>query len=1543
MSADFASVQRIFLAAVDRHPLGPWDAYLDEACASDLCLRLDVAELLQAHLELSRSHDGASMAGAPDQRDEGPGSVIGPYTLQQQIGEGGMGAVFMAVQTHPLQRHVALKIIKPGMDSRQVIGRFDAERQALALMDHPNIAKVLDAGTTQSGRPYFAMELVTGVPITRYCDAHRLTLRQRLELLVPVCQAVQHAHQKGIIHRDLKPSNVLVAEYDGKPVAKVIDFGVAKATGPSPIERTMCTQLGQIIGTLEYMSPEQATLNTVDIDTRSDIYALGVLLYELLTGATPFDEQRLRHAAFDEMLRMIREEEPPRPSTRLRKDEGGRMKDESRPPGRTGWYRRLQFSSFIPHPSSLQELDWIVMKCLEKDRNRRYETANGLATDLERYLHDEPVRACPPSAGYRLRKFVRRNRTTVLAAGLLVVALLAGIVGTTLGLVEARSQRDAAEAAGKNEARERAAAVVERDRALKAEKEKTEKLLEALHERARAGRWSGRPGRRFDSLKALGEAATIARDMEQSQDRLRELRNEAIACLALVDVKQGPTWEVPDVDAHELASDPECAHHAFAEPDGTVHVRQTADAQDVALLKGFGARVQSVAFSPNGQYLAVNHAGNPNQARVWDWRNRRVVTQCAVRGGLSDGRTGWMAWAPDGRRVAFHRTDDSISVTDLIEGKECQRLPKVRGLYGMAFHPAGTRLAISHETLVSVHDLDREAPIVELRHPGRTLVAAWRGDGELLAVPVGAHVHVWEMNSPTAPRAILKGHQSACTEIVFHHDGHLLLSTGWDGTVRIWDPWIGRELLVVPGATLRTWESNRLDQLLPVNLGRTTNGVLHLTSGRELRTLYGHAPTQGSPWCVDFSPDARLLASAGNDGVLLWDVAAGRPVKHLPVGPSAHAQFQPGGTGLLTFGVELQLWPLQRDPEGALHTGTPQLLGLADDPRWSRGARDRTGQRIALVQHGRARAAVINLDAPSHPVFLQPHPDLCYIAMSPNGRWVATARLAGTEVKVWDAQTGREMIELPVRGATLAFSPDDQWLVTGTTDAFRFWKTESWQPDGMIARPNDARCGQMAFTHDGRLLAVARTPRLAQLIDVATCQEIAVLSAPNELMITAFCFSPDDSQLAVATENQAVQLWDLRAIRRQLAEIGLDWDLPASPIVAAQQHALPGAEENPTVAANYLVRSIALARKDAKLTPAERIAAIESRRRHLELIYVREIASLEKRADAVADNPGLRRLVADAHGRYARLLTSAGLVDAAERAFGQQLEILDKLTAQFPKDTRYRVDAIENRGLYAQLLEGDGRRRNAEAMYDQVVHMAQKLEGDSPGQEQATVLATWVSERGHFYSRHGEYEKAVAAEARVLELLPDYPWPRFSIAANLLLAGDKDGYRRTCAEGWQRFGDGKNRFAVTMVARACGLAPDALTDSRAPVQAMSQVVTADPTSLLFFLLGLAHYRAGQWDEAIGRFEASISANRAWHEDSVQSGLGLALAHYRRGDIDKARQWLSRSVDRLEQGTRDKGLAVAFPAFFPDWATCRILRAEAEALIGKTAPKTDTSK
>jgi serine/threonine protein kinase len=427
-------VKAVFLAAAAKDATER-AAFLDEACGADAELRQHVEQLLAAHDEPGSQPlppRQAADAAPPDEPAEGVGNVIaGRYKLLQLLGEGGMGRVFMAEQMQPVKRMVALKVVKAGMDSKSVLGRFEAERQALALMDHPHIAKVLDAGSTERGQPFFVMELVKGVPLTQFWDQRQLSVNDRLAVFQQVCHAVQHAHQKGIIHRDLKPSNILVESHDGRAVPKVIDFGLAKAINALPLtERSLFTQLGAMLGTPLYMAPEQAEFSAIDVDTRADIYALGVILYELLTGTTPLEKQRLAKAAWDEIRRVIQEEEPPKPSTRLSTSEAKASVAAQRQsdPQRLGKYVR-------------GDLDWIVMKALAKERDRRYQTASAFAADVERFLRHEPVSAGPPTLRYRLRKFVRRHRAAVAAAATLTVLVLLGAAGLVVGLVAIRAEQ----------------------------------------------------------------------------------------------------------------------------------------------------------------------------------------------------------------------------------------------------------------------------------------------------------------------------------------------------------------------------------------------------------------------------------------------------------------------------------------------------------------------------------------------------------------------------------------------------------------------------------------------------------------------------------------------------------------------------------------------------------------------------------------------------------------------------------------------------------------------------------------------------------------------------------------------------------------------------------------------------------------------------------------------------------------------------------------------------------------------------------------------
>jgi serine/threonine protein kinase/tetratricopeptide (TPR) repeat protein len=552
--------EEIFLEALARNEAGERAAFLDLACAGKPALRASVEALLRANVGATGFLERPAPAPAATVGEpavaERPGTIIGPYKLMEQIGEGGMGLVFVAEQQHPVRRKVALKVIKPGMDTRQVIARFEAERQALALMDHPNIAKVLDGGTTggepggvSPGRPYFVMELVKGVPITEYCDQNQVPIRDRLGLFLNVCEAVQHAHQKGIIHRDIKPSNVLVMSHDGKPVVRVIDFGVAKAIGQQLTDKTIYTQFAQLVGTPLYMSPEQAGQSGLDVDTRSDIYSLGVLLYELLTGTTPFDKERLKEAGYEEMRRIIREEEPPKPSTRI---------------STLGQAASTVSANRRSDPRRLSrlfrgELDWIVMKALEKDRSRRYETASAFAADVERYLHDEPVQACPPSAWYRFRKLARRHKVplamaSVVAGGLLTTALVFAISNMRIRAEQEQTAREKQNAdreknrAGKNLAwalqalDQLYADLAERGLA---DEPHLEPLRQAYLERALtfyrtfATENSGEPALRLETAKVHGRLGNILRLLGKPQEAEASFQ-QALALFAELDPAAGP-------------------------------------------------------------------------------------------------------------------------------------------------------------------------------------------------------------------------------------------------------------------------------------------------------------------------------------------------------------------------------------------------------------------------------------------------------------------------------------------------------------------------------------------------------------------------------------------------------------------------------------------------------------------------------------------------------------------------------------------------------------------------------------------------------------------------------------------------------------------------------------------------------------------------------------------------------------------------------------------------------------------------------------------
>jgi serine/threonine protein kinase/WD40 repeat protein len=1150
----------IFLRAVVMTAPGQRTSFLDSACRGNRLLRQGVEALLRAH------EDSFGLLDAPDRGlptldrapiSHGPGEFIGPYRLLSVIGEGGMGAVWLAEQDHPVRRKVALKIIKPGMDTRKVIARFEAERQVLAMMDHPNIAKVFDAGTTENGRPYFAMELVSGVPITRYCDDHKLTLRQRLELLLPVCHAVQHAHQKGIIHRDLKPSNVLVATYDA-PVPTIIDFGVSKATGRRLTEQTTVTQCGLLVGTLEYMSPEQASFRAQDIDTRSDIYALGVLAYELITGSTPFEKHRLYGIAFDEVLQIIRQEEPPRPSTRVLELSraavptptpdtsipGGPANNVGLTPGPASIaaFRKAKLASLGKQIKG--DLDCIVMKALQKDRDMRCQTANGLATDLNRYLADEPVAACPPSVRYRLQKFVRRNKGPVLAACSVLLALVAGIIGTTWGMVRARSAQGIAVTETKQ--KEAALAAV-----LKSERDATDQLFLALLNRARAGRFSRQMGQRLDSLNALHQAARIRSDAR--------LRDEAIAAMALPDVRLVPAGRAVPAGTAVVAYDGQHQLHSRVDARGIISIRRLPDDQEVRRIAS-GTVPNYLCFSPDGRFLLGR--GEGNSLCLWRVADGQQVLRDQPRGFWAH------AFSPDSRRLAVGQ-QAWVLCFDPATGQELKRWLLPRRATSLAFHPRDGRLAVGCylSKVASVYDAASGAlltnlPVGEMRNQA----VAWHPDGQRLAVAGSdPRIQIWNV-AQKRQLATLEGHVQNVSDLTFHPAGDLLASHGWDGQLLLWHPSSGRRLMsltfVNDGCPARfsadgrwlgfLWDGARAD-------------LLEVTPSLEYRTLVGSAGTVGiSSWYGDFSLDGRLLAVSMDEGTRLWDLCSGRELVALPAGTNyvsfEHTAVRERGPvtpdsppwGLLTGGRDgLLRWPVTSDdPDGKrLRLGPPRQLSPLRRAWFGRG------------QDGCTRLAVTEVGGPNK--ILDPetgtvrrelgiHPEGEVQALSGDGRWAASCGWHSDRVRLWNARTVQMVYEWALGKQTLVFfSPDSRTLIIARGDAFSFWDVETLRLIRRLRRGVAQFPGWVAFSPDSRLMALEIAPAVIHLKEAATGRTVAKLEDPHGDRATWQGFTPDGTQLAVlAAHTHAIHIWDLRAIRTRLKGMSLDWDWPDFPPAA---------------------------------------------------------------------------------------------------------------------------------------------------------------------------------------------------------------------------------------------------------------------------------------------------------------------------------------------------------------------------------------------------------
>ncbi len=1064
-------------------------------------------------LSLGREDPGPAREDEPETPSMGlierPGERIGRYGLLRILGEGGMGVVYLAEQTEPIHRQVALKIIKLGMDTRQVIARFEAERQALALMDHPNIARVLDAGTTQTGRPYFVMELVPGVSITEYCDKNNLCARDRLMLFLQVCSAVQHAHTKGIIHRDLKPSNVLVTLVDGTPVPKIIDFGIAKATDRRLTEKTLLTRSGHIIGTPAYMSPEQAELSNLEVDTRSDVYSLGVLLYELLTGTTPFSAEELRKAGYIEMQRVIREQEPVKPSTKLG-TLGGTLTDVA---------KRRNSTPDLLRKAIRGDLDWIVMKCLEKDRAHRYETANSLMMDVEHHLTSEPVTARPPSTLYRFQKLVRRNKGVFAAAAAVAAALVIGLVVSVVSLVHEQHARRIAVAAQAKETALRYASDISLAQQALAMNDlgQARQLLEdhrSAPGQADLRHWEWRylwQQCRSDAVEVLHRYTNEAYSVAYSPDG--KLLAVAGLIPGFVDI-----WDVP---GHKriLTLQPDEGQLVAFSPRGDLLA--TGAGQQIRLwrtgtwdlvgqfdLAGF---IQVLTFSPDGTRLAA--LVRPGQVAVWALDRRTVIYQNdGVR--LGDASVGKMQFSPDGRALIIGDWRGRLQVINLASGT----------------------------TDVGIADA----------HPEGITSVAWSPNGSVIASGSGfsgGPVRLWEAASGKL-LGELKGHSSWICNLVFSADGQRLYSASADQTIRIWDVERRQRVATLRGSTDVVYGLALSPDGTTLASG-SKDGVVAFWNalaasdeerpGRTTLSQFGYG-------MAAFAPDSRVLAvrrnvtvnDANARVVSILDLSTCDEIERLPWSGDGVAaiRYSPDGALLVIGGWgrskvrvwscaehrQLQEWDHSDAPIPLLHFQSDGRRLLAVDAKgkgiwwdtvtwqpartfvltsvWPSAGRISVSPDSRLMAQGTDTGAVRWLDGETGELLATVtnahRATVQGITFSAEGSRAASVARDGT-VALWDPSSFRVIASFKghMQGAhAVAFSPDGLRLATGGSgrDSVRLWDLSTQPPRRLLTLSGEGSLfNSVAFSPDGKWLmatAQAQPHGMLHLWHAPTWEEI---------------------------------------------------------------------------------------------------------------------------------------------------------------------------------------------------------------------------------------------------------------------------------------------------------------------------------------------------------------------------------------------------------------------------------------------------------------------
>ena len=1129
-NADNRSEKEIFFAALEQPNAEARAGFLDGACGKNPVVRQRIEKLLADHFEDDSFLQSAAVDSPPAARQgapvqEGPGVKIGRYKLLEKVGEGGFGEVWMAEQREPVKRRVALKIIKLGMDSRQVVARFEAERQALAMMDHPNIAKVFDAGATDTGRPYFVMELVRGVKITEYCDNNALPTHERLKLFIFVCQAIQHAHQKGIIHRDIKPSNILVTLHDGVPVPKVIDFGIAKATQGELTDKTVFTQFQQFIGTPAYISPEQAEMSGLDIDTRADIYSLGVLLYELLVGQTPFDAKEMMKGGIDALRQIIREKQPIKPSTRLKTFPAAQMSTTAQ--------RRRTDAVRLRHQLR-GDLDWIVMKCLEKDRTRRYETANELAMDIQRHLANEPILARPPSQLYYLQKLIWRHKPAFAVAVIIVAALISVLVMSLAYALRERAhtfqlQRDLAHQhliRGQSLCRQG-----DVTRGLHWMTRALEEVPAASHElistiRQNLGSWSGRAEAPLAALPHDGTARVVAYSSDGAS--LLTGSEDGTARLWRADTGE-PMGQPMRHEGSVLVAvfSPDSQSVLTASRDKTVRLWSAQDGTAKSFVVRHAAEPTVALFSPDGTQVLT--ASQDGAARLWAPQSGEPLSPWLRH----EGSVRVAAFEPRGSLVVMAGADGTVRFWSGDRGEprgEALRLS--RGVAALAFSPDGQQLLTGSDD-----------------HTAR----------------------LWSVATRQAIGPPLQ-HRGPVSTVQFSPDGSRLLTGSSDGVARLWSAATGQPI----GFEMQHGAPVLVVRFTPNGkriLTGSENNSLMFWSAETGKPLGAPIPHEGWVWSVAFSPDGRrMLTGADDHSAKLWSIEPpGKEDQIIPHGKVVKsAAFSPDGARVLVGGQSneiwhgsARLWSVQTGEPGPVlpHPGLIWAVAFSPDGRWLlTGGRDGLARLwsaqtlepspiqfhhpfdvrcAAFSKDGRFvasgdfdRTAVVWSTSTGKAVFA-PFQHAQYVedvAFSPDGTLLATACGDGV-VRLWSLQTGRQAgPTFQHRGSVLAvtFSPDGQQLLTGSTDhSARFWDVHTGASIGR-ALEHPSWVEDVAFSPDGRRVATCDAFDSAWLWSRAT-GELLAPPFKHTGPINEIEFSSDGQRLLTASHDTTARIWNIPA------------------------------------------------------------------------------------------------------------------------------------------------------------------------------------------------------------------------------------------------------------------------------------------------------------------------------------------------------------------------------------------------------------------------------